>query len=174
MGKFSLGKLVMTRAVHNKMNSVIDWILSVFSDVDSTMCGLSWGDLYERYHKNSYNPQEVSNKVQALLGDDYVKDNKGIYEYILGGCVDSKLLNVRVFDESTKKSVYTKQTKAAQDKGISNCPLCAIGNDANKSRIWKQNEMDADHITAWSKGGATDIKNCQMLCKTHNRTKGNR
>lgn len=155
-------------------NSVIDWISSVFSDVDSTMCGLSWGDLYERYHKNSYNPHEVSNKVQALLGDDYVKDNKGIYEYILGGCVDSKLLNVRIFDEPTKKSVYTKQTKEAQDKGISNCPLCAIGNDANKSRIWKQNEMDADHITAWSKGGATDIKNCQMLCKTHNRAKGNR
>ncbi|OQB30362.1 MAG: HNH endonuclease [Candidatus Hydrogenedentes bacterium ADurb.Bin179] len=34
--------------------------------------------------------------------------------------------------------------------------------------------MDADHVTAWSKGGATDINNCQMLCKTHNRAKGNR
>ena len=27
---------------------------------------------------------------------------------------------------------------------------------------------------AWSKGGATDISNCQMLCKTHNRAKGDR
>ena len=35
-------------------------------------------------------------------------------------------------------------------------------------------EMDADHVTAWSKGGATDISNCQMLCRTHNRAKGNR
>ena len=35
------------------------------------------------------------------------------------------------------------------------------------------NEMDADHVTPWSKGGATDIKNCQMLCRTHNRAKGN-
>lgn len=34
--------------------------------------------------------------------------------------------------------------------------------------------MDADHVTAWSKGGATDIKNCQILCKTHNRAKGNK
>ena len=34
--------------------------------------------------------------------------------------------------------------------------------------------MDADHVTAWSKGGATDASNCQMLCKTHNRAKGNR
>ena len=32
----------------------------------------------------------------------------------------------------------------------------------------------ADHVTAWSKGGATDISNCQMLCKTHNRAKGNK
>ncbi|MBQ2050714.1 MAG: HNH endonuclease, partial [Paludibacteraceae bacterium] len=30
------------------------------------------------------------------------------------------------------------------------------------------------HVTAWSNGGATSIENCQMLCKTHNRAKGNR
>ncbi len=51
-------------------------------------------------------------------------------------------------------------------------------NDALRSiarrRIWKIGEMDADHVTTWSKGGATDISNCQMLCKTHNRAKGNR
>jgi len=34
--------------------------------------------------------------------------------------------------------------------------------------------MDADHVSAWSKGGKSDIKNCEMLCKTHNRAKGNR
>ena len=34
--------------------------------------------------------------------------------------------------------------------------------------------MDANHVTAWSRGGATSEKNCQMLCKTHNRAKGNR
>ena len=155
-------------------NSVIDWISSVFPDVDDTMRGLPWGKLYEKYHRNAYNPQEVSGKVHELLEDYYVKDKKGIYEYILGGCVDSKLLNVRVFDEVTKKSVYAKQTNAVKDKNISNCPLCAIGSDSNKNRIWKLNEMDADHVSAWSKGGATDISNCQMLCKTHNRVKGNR
>ena len=97
-----------------------------------------------------------------------------IYEYILGGCTDKKLLNVRIFDEPTKKSVYTAQTAAAKQEGVSNCPLCAMGSDGNRTRIWKQNEMDADHVTAWSNGGATDITNCQMLCKTHNRAKGNR
>jgi len=88
--------------------------------------------------------------------------------------VDAKLLAVRVFDEATKSSVYAAQTRKAQEKGISNCPLCALGHDANKTRIWKQREMDADHVAAWSKGGATDIRNCQMLCRTHNQAKGNR
>ena len=45
---------------------------------------------------------------------------------------------------------------------------------ANKTKIWKLAEMDADHVTAWSKGGTTDIKNCEMLCKSHNRAKGNK
>ena len=88
--------------------------------------------------------------------------------------VDKKLLEVRIFDEATKKSVYTTQISKAEKKSESNCPLCAIGHDANKSKIWKLAEMDADHVTAWSKGGKTTIKNCEMLCKTHNRAKGNR
>ena len=155
-------------------NSVIDWVSSVFLDVDSSMVGLDWGRLYETYHRNAYNPQEVSEKVQEYLADYFVKDKKGIYEYILGGCTEAKLLNVRVFDEPTKKSVYAKQTNAVKGTGKSNCPLCAEGSGTNHGRIWKLTEMDADHVTAWSKGGATDISNCQMLCKTHNRMKGNR
>jgi 5-methylcytosine-specific restriction endonuclease McrA len=155
-------------------NSVIDWVSCVFTDVESEMRGLEWGRLYEEYHKNAYSPKEVSEQVQKLYGDSYIKKRKGIFEYILGGSKDAKLLDVRVFDEATKKSVYSKQTKEAENKGKSNCPLCSIGHDSNKSKIWKLNEMDADHVTAWSKGGATDIKNCQMLCKTHNRAKGNK
>ena len=40
--------------------------------------------------------------------------------------------------------------------------------------MWNFKEMDADHVTAWSKGGKNTKDNCQMLCKTHNRAKGNR
>ncbi|MBU1130843.1 DUF262 domain-containing protein [Patescibacteria group bacterium] len=155
-------------------NSVIDWISSVFTDVESEMCGLEWGRLYEQYHKKAYDPKKVSAEVHKLYGDSYIKNRKGIFEFILGGSVDTKLLEVRVFDEATKKSVYTIQTETAKTKGKSNCPLCAIGHDANKEKIWSLSEMDADHVAAWSKGGATAAKNCQMLCKTHNRAKGNR
>ena len=147
--------------------SVIDWVSSVFIDLEGEMKGLPWGEFYERYHHNAYAPDEVSAKLRELYADFYVKDKKGVYEYILGGCTDNKLLNIRVFDEPTKKTVYTRQTNKAKEKNVSNCPLCAMGSDNNKNRIWKITEMDADHVTAWSKGGATDINNCQMLCKTH-------
>lgn len=155
-------------------NSVIDWVSGVFTDVESEMCGLEWGRMYEIYHSKAFSPAKVSADVQKFYGDPYVKNRKGIYEFILGGSTDTKLLNVRVFDEATKKSVYTSQAKKSKAKDESNCPLCAIGHDANKSRVWKFAEMDADHVAAWSKGGGTDANNCQMLCKTHNRAKGNR
>ena len=155
-------------------SSVIDWVSSVFVDVESEMQGLEWGRLYETYHKKSYNPKKVSEEVQKLYGDPYVKNRKGIFEFILGGSTDTKLLDVRVFDDATKKSVYKEQTTKAEKKKESNCPHCAIGHDANKKKIWNLSEMDADHVAAWSKGGATLTKNCQMLCKTHNRAKGNR
>ena len=155
-------------------NSVIDWVSGVFIDVESEMCGLEWGRLYEEYHKKAYDPAKVSAEVRKLYGDPYIKNRKGIFEYILGGSVDTKLLEVRIFDEATKKAVYAAQTAKAEKKGESNCPHCAIGHDANKEKIWSLNDMDADHVAAWSKGGATSAKNCQMLCKTHNRAKGNR
>ena len=158
----------------NYFNSVIDWVSSVFIDVENEMRGLEWGHLYEKYHKKAYDPKKVSAEVHRLYADPYVKNRKGIFEFILGGMEDTKLIDVRVFDEATKKSVYAKQTEAAKAKGLSNCPHCAIGHDANKEKIWSLADMDADHVAAWSKGGATDVKNCQMLCKTHNRAKGNR
>lgn len=155
-------------------NSVIDWASTVFTDVLPPMKGLEWGELYEKYHNNSYNPNTIHEEVMKLYDDSYVQNRKGIFEYILGGCTDTKLLNIRVFDEPTKKEVYKRQTQSAQAKGKSNCPLCAIGNNALKTKIWELKEMEADHVEAWSKGGSTDIKNCQMLCQTHNRAKGNR
>lgn len=155
-------------------NTVIDWASKTFVNTESEMKGLEWGRLYETYKNTPYNPQTLAEQVKTLYADAYVKNRKGIFEYLLGGSKDKKLLDIRVFDEATKKISYTKQTKAAEQKGVSNCPLCAIGENANKTKIWSIKDMDADHVQAWSKGGATDSKNCEMLCKTHNRAKGNR
>lgn len=155
-------------------NSVIDWVSTVFVDVLPEMRGLEWGRLYEAYHGNAYDPKKMSAEVKRLAADPFVTSRKGIFEYLLGGAVDKKLLAVRVFDDRVKQVAYNRQTQAAGKKGESNCPLCAIGHDANKSRIYKFNEMDADHVSAWSKGGDSSADNCQMLCKTHNQAKGNR
>ncbi len=158
----------------NYFNSVIDWVSTVFTDVLVEMKGLEWGRLYEHHHGKSYDPKKMSDAVKKLAADDEVTNHKGIFEYLLGGSTETKLLAVRVFDEKVKKAAYAKQTQAAEAKGESNCPLCSIGHDANKSRIYKLSEMDADHVSAWSKGGDSTAKNCQMLCTTHNRAKGNR
>jgi hypothetical protein len=158
----------------NHFDTVIDWIDKIFEYTGNEVCGLDWGRLYRQYHGNPYSKDKVTVRVEELLADPQVSDRRGIFEYILDGEKNTSLLNIRVFDEKTKKTVYEKQTKAAVAKGESNCPFCAIGHDNNAKRIYRLNEMDADHVTAWSKGGATDASNCQMLCKTHNRAKGNR
>lgn len=155
-------------------NTVIDWVDSKFDDVYDEMRGINWGELYERFHHLPLNHSELSAKVYQLMHDDFVGNRRGIFEYVLGGCQDTKLLNVRLFDKTTMRKVYEQQSLQAKIDGVSNCPFCAIGHDANRTRIWKLDEMDADHVTAWSKGGSTDISNCQMLCKTHNRAKGNK
>lgn len=155
-------------------DTVIDWVSTVFTDVLPEMRGLEWGRLYEEYRGKSYDPKKMSAAVQKLAADEYVTDRKGIFEYLLGGSKEQKLLAVRVFDDRTKRVAYSKQTKEAEAKGKSNCPLCAIGDNANKERIYDLREMDADHVAAWSKGGNSSAQNCQLLCTTHNRAKGNR
>jgi hypothetical protein len=155
-------------------NSVVEWVSTVFTDVLPEMRGLEWGRLYEEHHGKSYDPKTISDDVKRLAADPYVTKRKGIFEFLLGGSTDAKLLDVRVFDTPVKRATYGKQTQTAEGKGESNCPLCAIGPGANKSRIYKFDEMDADHVAAWSKGGGSSADNCQMLCTTHNRAKGNR
>lgn len=159
----------------NYFTSVIDWVGSVFTrPPDKEMRGLEWGRLYEQHHGTSYSPSKIEDRVNELRGDTAVRNAKGIYEYLLGGEKQPQLLAIRLFDDKDKRVAYERQTKKAKADGVSNCPLCAIGGDSNKARIYKQNEMDADHVAAWSKGGATDLSNLTMLCQTHNRAKGNK
>lgn len=154
-------------------NSVIDWVSGLF-DTTVKMAGVEWGRLYEEYHNKPYDHTAINVRVNELLQDEYIGNRSNIYEYVLGAEVNPVLLEVRFFEDATKKIVYARQTEQAKAQGISNCPLCAITLGNNRARIYNIKEMDADHITAWSRGGSTSIENCQMLCKTHNRAKGNK
>ena len=156
--------------------SVIAWIDGTFKDIRDEMCGLEWGRLYETYHSKGYDIDRVWERVEALFVDadnDIIKNRKNIFEYVLGGETERKLLKIRIFKDAVARRVYKKQTDAATEKGVSNCPDCVLAHDANSKRIYTFGEMEADHVTAWSKGGDTSEKNCQMLCKHHNRVKGN-
>lgn len=160
--------------VETYFNSVIDWTSNTFRDIFSEMKGLAWGEFYEKYHKTQFDLDDLNNKVSTLMADEYVTNKKGIYEYVLSGSKDVSLLNIRLFDNKTKKEIYQKQTNDAKSNNISNCPDCVLENTNNKQKIWKFDEMEADHVTAWSKGGSTTADNCMMLCKHHNRLKGNK
>jgi len=159
--------------VQNHFEKVIAWVTSTFIDVEKEMAGIDWGRLYRNYHKVQFSPEHVHDRVQILYSDPHVKNRKGIFEFILGKEKDFKLLEIRVFDELTKRQAYARQTNESNSSKISNCPLCALGKNSNSTKIWKQSEMEADHVEAWSKGGTTSPENCEMLCKTHNRSKGN-
>lgn len=154
--------------------TVIEWASNTFSMVEKEMCGLEWARLYETYHNKPYSVDYITKRVTELYQDEYVKNKKGIFEYILGEEKHPELLDVRFFEDSAKKAAFSKQAKEAKAKGVSNCPLCASGNNSNHSRIYKFTEMEADHVTPWSKGGKTTLENCEMLCKMHNRMKGNK
>ena len=152
-------------------DAVIDWIEQHFDEVHDEMDEVNWGKIYDKF-KDSPKPNQ--DRIEELFSDPYIGVRKNIYEYVLDGEKDKSLLNIRIFKDDVKMVAYARQTAEAKKSGRSNCPLCACDDNNNKTRIWTFKEMDADHVSAWSKGGVTDISNCQMLCKTHNRAKGNR
>ncbi len=161
------------RGVIEHFDRVVGWIDDTFPRVYAEMRGLPWGQLYDSYHGSPYDSDQIGQRVEVLMGDPHVTHKRGIFEYVLGGGRDTRLLQVRCFDEATKRSVYAAQTAAARANGHSNCHLCALANGPNHDRIWALKDMEADHVTPWSRGGETTVGNCQVLCRTHNRAKGN-
>ena len=127
---------------------VIEWIEKIFPDYNSKMKGLEWGILYNKYHKKTYDVAKLKEDVATLMGDYEIQKKQNIYEYVLGGKKDERLLNLRVFDEPTKRKQYSLQ------KGI--CLMC--------NKKFDYEDMQGDHKIPWSKGGRTDSDNCQMLC----------
>lgn len=155
--------------------TVIDWAASVFSgDPLTEMKGVEWARLYETYKGQTYDAKQNTSDAKALLAQKKVIGRKSnVFEYVLEGKTDHKLLSIRFFDDTVKRQAYDVQTEKAKADGVSNCPFCAIGHTAKREFIYPLAQMEADHVTAWSKGGKSTLENCQMLCKPHNAAKGN-
>ena len=133
--------------------SVMNWISDTFIVKRKEMKGIDWGPLYARYSELFPDTAALEKRIAALMADDDVTSKKGIYPYVLTG--EEKYLNVRAFDNRMKRAAYERQ------QGI--CPRCG--------KHFSFEEMEADHITPWSKGGKTAAENCQMLCRECNRRK---
>lgn len=138
--------------------SVIDWVELTFPKYrGKLMKGLEWGLLYNEYSKNVYDPNALESDIVELLKDDDVTKQKGVYEYLLSGKTKEKVLSIRQFTENERRTLYERQS------GV--CPICKA---EGKDKHWEIEEMHADHITPWSKGGHTTLDNGQMLCREHN------
>lgn len=136
--------------------SVMNWAKAVFPNFrKKLMSGLEWGLFYNKYSCKQYDPKAFENRILELLDDEDISNQRGIYEYLLDG--NEKHLNIRSFSPKMARTAYERQ------KGI--CPKCKKHFDIE--------DMQADHITPWSKGGKTNSDNCQMLCADCNRRKSN-
>lgn len=155
------------RSLWRYFTDAIDWAERVFTAYHSQMRGLPWGLWYNRYGtRGDLDSVAIAAKVEDLFADAEVKRKAGIYEYVLTG--DERHLSLRTFGDDVRETVYARQTKEARRRHVSNCPMCAEAGGKDKARIWAIDEMQADHIVPWSKGGRTVLDNCQMLCKRHN------
>jgi hypothetical protein len=137
--------------------AVFDWVKRVFPNLESAraklMKGLPWGAFYNAHRNDRLNAATLEKRIVELIDDDEVDNKRGIYEYLLTG--NERTLSLRAFDDKVKQKVFAMQ------KG--KCPSC--------KKTFDINEMEADHIIPWRKGGKTTEGNCQMLCMKDNRTK---
>lgn len=136
--------------------SVISWAKATFPKKRKELKSVNWGYLYNHYGQNIYDPDYLEQEILRLIDDDDVQKISGIYYYLLTG--EEKYLNIRTFDDKTKKKVYKKQN--------GKCNVC--------KKEFSLEEMEGDHIIPWCEGGHTTEDNCQMLCKTCNRKKGSK
>lgn len=147
---------------------VIDWVEMKFEKYRKEMKGLEWGLFYNTYKDKPLDAKELESKIIELMQDDEVGSKKGVYAYVLSG--DEKHLSLRAFSDSVKRAVYEKQGGVCANsdghiKGVK-CP--------HENERLELEQMEADHILAWSKGGKTEKENCQMLCRECNRKKSDK
>lgn len=134
---------------------VIEWKKEIFPKYRREMRGLDWGLFHNKFGGESFDAARLESRLVELLEDDDVTNARGIYAYLLDG--DERHLNIRKFSPKMKQAAYERQA------GI--CARCG--------KHFKLEEMHADHITPWSRGGKTVAENCRVLCADCNRRKSN-
>lgn len=139
-------------ALWDYFRKVTNWVDAVFKTKrKKLMKGVPWGLLFNQYGTQYFDPDDMEQRIQDLIADEDVQNQKGIYQYVFDG--NEKHLKIRAFSDKDKRRKYEEQG------GI--CPMCG--------KHFELEEMDGDHILPWAKGGHTVYDNLQMLCIACNR-----
>lgn len=146
--------------------NVIHWIEATFPTYRSEMKGIAWGPLYNLFKDELYDTDDLERQVTELMQDPDVTSHKGIYTFLLTR--DEKHLSIRQFNTSERRAAFERQTGKCYYG-----TRCRTPGNSNGDKVFTIREMEADHITPWSKGGRTIAENCQMLCVDCNRQKSN-
>ena len=136
----------------NYFNDVINWIKTLFPGTyDKGMASLNWGNLYNKYHDEEFDSEEIVNKFNELIEFKASKELDVSVGKIVEYCItrDENLLKHRAFSEAQRTTLYNRQ------KGI--CPDCG--------KHFIKADMHAHHIVPWYSGGVTELTNGVMLCK---------
>lgn len=141
------------KALWTYFQAVINWVANSFTSYRKEMKGVPFGFLYNEFKGQKLDAKKLEKEIAKLMEDEDVTNKKGIYSYVLTR--KEKFLNIRTFNDRQKREAFERQ------KGV--CPVC--------KKKYKIEEMEADHITPWHKGGKTSADNCQMLCEEDNRRK---
>ena len=138
--------------------NVLNWAISTFNmkKFKIIMKGVDWALFYDKYHEQPLDIKAMEDRISDLIGDDEIQKPNGIIPYVLTG--DERYLDLRTFKDKVKKAIWEKQNHK--------CAICGKEFDFEF--------MEGDHIKPWREGGRTDIKNCQMLCRQCNRSKGSK
>lgn len=135
--------------------NVISWVEMTYITKYKQMTSVNWAELYDVFKDEVIDTQALDVRIKELMADEDVTNKAGIFNYVLTG--DERKLSIRAFSEKEKHEQYVKQN------GI--CVKC--------QKHFEYDEMQGDHIIAWSKGGHTTPDNLQMLCQRCNNTKSN-
>lgn len=144
--------------------SVISWVSSTFPVKRKELKSVDWGKLYHEHGGSFPDGKKLEGRVATLMGDDDVGSKPGIYAYVLDG--DERHLSIRAFSANQKREAYEHQNGLC-----ANGAKCLSPGNQSGSMKFALDQMEADHIKPWSKGGRTVADNCQMLCLPCNRQK---
>lgn len=142
---------------------VVNWAKAKFTGKHEKLyTATDWGEMYRLHSKDEIDGKQLEQRISKLLKDGEISNKKGILWYVLDG--NEQHLGLRVFDENTAMEVYEEQHHRCAN------PNCPNGHEHE----FAFDEMEADHIIPWAKGGKTVKENCQMLCRHCNRTKSSK